>query len=203
MSRVCTACFYPSVGTFCGECGGKTLPGDHCSVTTCGQSGEGNFCGSCGSKRLCMVKRGGAGGAPQSVVSNESGFRPSQVAEVGPRGNMGKPAEPVPAQQQQQFPVHTDDWHVTLVNLPALPGQPLELFIGKNLAYRSEGIDCRVNHHFQTPTVGWTATNQWVLKIPAVNFTYDRSFKLDDGKYVRIAADNAGQISIRRQKWPF
>eukprot|EP01126_Amoeba_proteus_P066564 TRINITY_DN965_c0_g1_i5.p2 TRINITY_DN965_c0_g1~~TRINITY_DN965_c0_g1_i5.p2 ORF type:complete len:122 (+),score=19.55 TRINITY_DN965_c0_g1_i5:321-686(+) len=56
MSNVCTnpACYRPSAGSFCPECGSKTLPAGACSL--CGQIGEGNFCDKDGQKRLRVYR---------------------------------------------------------------------------------------------------------------------------------------------------
>jgi len=93
----------------------------------------------------------------------------------------------------------TELWHITFINLPAVPGQSVELLINKKSVYRNDGINNRVNGTFTVPTAGWSQTNSFTLKIPVVQFVLNRNYKIEEGRFVRFQADDVGGMKVRRQ----
>jgi hypothetical protein len=79
----------------------------------------------------------------------------------------------------------------------------VELTINQKSAYKSAGINNRVNGQFTFPVQGWSQTNAFSLKLPAVNFVLNKNYRIDEGLYVRFQADDVGNMKVRRQHTPF
>eukprot|EP01126_Amoeba_proteus_P066565 TRINITY_DN965_c0_g1_i7.p1 TRINITY_DN965_c0_g1~~TRINITY_DN965_c0_g1_i7.p1 ORF type:complete len:199 (-),score=20.35 TRINITY_DN965_c0_g1_i7:50-646(-) len=198
MSNVCTnpACYRPTTGSFCPECGSKALPAGACSL--CGQIGEGNFCDKDGQKRLRIL-------AVQNLEVEEitetlsvpCGAEAGRLARFVGNANVEEEITLSP-------PTKGPEWNITFINLPAVNGQPVELSINGKVVYRNAGIHNRVNCNFTTPAPKtWAQTNQFCLKIPVVNFVLNKVYRIDEGLHVRFQADDFGTMKVRRQHNPF
>lgn len=108
-----------------------------------------------------------------------------------------------------------EQWSITFINLPAsryrlksyfntsAPGQFAELLINGKSVFKSDGINNRVSGQFTVPVAGWSQTNAFSLKLPAVGFVLNKNYRIDEGLFVRFQADDVGGMKVRRQHTPF